>query len=53
MKSENELLIELVETYQRHLQLSDNPFLTEIRQLVIDTDLIMFWMLTQKRGYEK
>lgn len=47
METRNELLIELVEAYQRHLQLSDNPFLTEIKELIIDTDLYMFWMLTQ------
>lgn len=51
MNRTDELLFEIIETYQRHAQASRNAKYQEIREMaemIIDVDISSMWFLTQR-----
>ena len=51
MNRTDELLFEIIETYQRHAQASRNAKYQETREMaemIIDVDLSAMWLLTQR-----
>ena len=51
MNRTDELLFEIIETYQRHAKIAENAKYQETREMaemIIDVDISAMWFLTQR-----
>ena len=56
MNRTDELLFEIIETYQRHAQIAENAKHQETREMaemIIDVDISAMWLLTQRTPYTR
>ncbi|MBT9800645.1 GNAT family acetyltransferase [Hungatella hathewayi] len=56
MNRTDELLFEIIETYQRHAKIAENAKYQETREMaemIIDVDISAMWFLTQRSSDTK